>query len=188
VSRKRVCILVFLLVCTSAFAQESKTQDTTKDSKATIAKKKATKSAAATKSTAKTQATTKDQGAAKGTKNEAAKEQGASKKVPKDVIILKGAPMGGVKFMHTAHSKDRNVKCETCHHPSKTEKPATAAQQACTDCHASMAKPPMKTKLQAAFHNGTATAGICIDCHKAENATGKKAPTKCLECHKKTNV
>ncbi len=38
---------------------------------------------------------------------------------------------------------------------------------------------------QAAFHNATATAGICIDGHKAENAKGKTAPVKCLECHKK---
>lgn len=46
----------------------------------------------------------------------------------------------------------------------------------------------MKTKLQAAFHNPTATAGLCIDCHKAEDAKGKKAPVKCADCHKKENV
>ena len=46
----------------------------------------------------------------------------------------------------------------------------------------------MKTKLQAAFHNPTAQAGLCIDCHKAENAKGKKAPVKCADCHKKENV
>jgi hypothetical protein len=216
-SRKTVCALVFLLaMCTGAFAQETKTQDTTKqESKATTTKKKAVKkkktgvkSPAATETskdqgagkneaagkdaTSKDQAATKaasrDQGAAKGTGKEAVQGQGATKKVPKDVVILKGAPMGGVKFLHTAHSKERNIKCETCHHPSKTEKPSTAAQQACTDCHTKVAAAPMKTKLQAAFHNPTATAGICIDCHKAQNAKGKKAPTKCMECHKKENV
>ncbi len=117
-----------------------------------------------------------------------AKAAATSAKVPKDIIILKGNPMGGVKFLHTAHNKGRKIKCETCHHPSKTEKPATAAQQACSDCHSKTAQPPMKTNYKAAFHNAAATAGICIDCHKAENAKGMKAPTKCTECHKKENV
>lgn len=106
---------------------------------------------------------------------------------PPDVIVLKGAPMGGVKFLHSAHAKDRNIKCETCHHASKPESPAQAAQQRCTDCHTVAVKAPMKTKRQAAFHNPTATAGVCIDCHKRENASGTKAPTKCLECHQKAN-
>ncbi len=130
-------------------------------------------------------ATTKKQTAKATTAKPAAAEK---KTGPQDVIILKGAPMGGVRFMHKAHATDRKIKCETCHHPSKTEKPSTAAQQACTDCHTPVAKPPMKTKLQAAFHNPTATAGICIDCHKKEDAAGKKAPTKCTQCHNKANV
>jgi Class III cytochrome C family len=112
----------------------------------------------------------------------------AAQKVPKDVIILKGNPMGGVKFLHTAHSKDRNIKCTTCHHPSKTEKPATAATQACSDCHTKTATAPMKTSYKLAFHDAMAKKGICIDCHLAENAKGKKAPTKCTECHQKANV
>jgi hypothetical protein len=111
----------------------------------------------------------------------------AQKAAPKEVI-LKGAPMGGVKFNHEMHSKDLGVKCETCHHASKPEKAAKAPQEACTDCHTKTATPPMKTKLQAAFHNPTAQSGLCIDCHKAENAKGKKAPTKCMECHKKENA
>ena len=119
---------------------------------------------------------------------QAAAKPAAAKKVPKDVIILKGAPMGGVKFLHTAHAKDRNIKCGTCHHPSKSEKPAQASEQSCSDCHTKTAAAPMKTKYQLAFHNATATAGVCIDCHKAQNAKGKKAPTKCMECHKKGNA
>ena len=105
-----------------------------------------------------------------------------------ETIILKGAPLGGVKFLHTAHSKDRNLKCETCHHAAKPDSPAAASAQRCTDCHTPVAKPPIKTKRQAAFHNPMATAGVCIDCHKAENAKGKKAPTKCQECHQKANA
>jgi hypothetical protein len=34
----------------------------------------------------------------------------------------------------------------------------------------------------------TAQAGMCIDCHRTQNAQGKKAPTKCMECHKKENT
>ena len=160
-----VAVFLGLMLVLAASAQTAKTTT----AKSTTAKKAATKKAPAKAATT-------------------APAQTAAKKVPKDVIILKGAPMGGVKFMHTAHSKDRAIKCETCHHPSKTEKPATAAEQACGDCHTKVAAAPMKTKYHAAFHNPTATAGICIDCHKAENAKGKKAPTKCAECHKKENV
>lgn len=113
----------------------------------------------------------------------------ATKKVqPKDVVILKGAPMGGVKFEHKLHSQVRNIQCDTCHHASKPEKPATTPQQACSACHATLAVPPMKTKFQAAFHTPTATSGMCIDCHKTQNASGKAAPVKCLDCHKKSNT
>ena len=112
----------------------------------------------------------------------------AEKAVPKDVVILKGSPMGAVKFEHKLHSQTRKIKCETCHHASKPEKPAAAPQQACSTCHTTVAAAPMKTKLQAAFHTPTATAGTCIDCHKTQNAAGKAAPTKCLDCHKKTNI
>lgn len=109
-----------------------------------------------------------------------------AKATPKDVIVLK-APLGAVRFQHKAHVETRKVPCETCHHPSHAEKPATSPQQACGSCHTSTAIPPMKTKLQAAFHNPTATAGTCIDCHKAQNAKGGAAPVKCLDCHKKEN-
>jgi hypothetical protein len=107
--------------------------------------------------------------------------------LPKDVIILRGSALGAVKFEHKLHSA-RTAKCEICHHPSRREKPAAALQQACSDCHTKVAISPMKTKLQAAFHNPTAAAGTCIDCHKAETAKGKVAPVKCLGCHKKENI
>ncbi len=114
----------------------------------------------------------------------------AQEKKPPEVVVLKGAPMGGVKFDHKAHAVTDKIKCETCHHASKPEKPLKSPQEACTDCHTKTATPPMKTKLQAAFHNPTAQAGLCIDCHKEEIAKGKKAPApgKCAECHKKENT
>ncbi len=108
-----------------------------------------------------------------------------AQKAPANPVILKGNPMGGVKFDHKLHA---TVKCETCHHAAKPEKAPKAPQEACTDCHTKVAAAPMKTKLQAAFHNPTATTGLCIDCHKKEAAAGKKAPTKCIDCHKKENV
>ena len=111
---------------------------------------------------------------------QAAKEPG--------VIILKGAPMGGVKFDHPRHSKTAGGKCETCHHASKAEMPAKAEQQKCSACHTKAVTAPMKTKLQAAFHDPLAKKGTCVDCHVAEVAKGKKAPVKCNECHKKENV
>jgi hypothetical protein len=106
------------------------------------------------------------------------------KTAPKDVAFLK-ASIGTVRFEHKKHSGERKLACETCHHSSRPEHVALVPQEACGTCHTSIPTPPMKTKLQAAFHNPTATAGTCIDCHKAENTTGKAAPVKCLECHKK---
>ena len=107
-----------------------------------------------------------------------------TKAAPKDVVLLK-ASLGTVHFQHRIHSETRKIACETCHHANRPEKPGTAPQEACSTCHMLTAKSPMRTKLQAAFHNPTASAGTCIDCHKAQNAKGKAAPVKCLECHKK---
>ncbi|HYG97874.1 MAG TPA: cytochrome c3 family protein [Terriglobales bacterium] len=112
----------------------------------------------------------------------------AQAKAPSDVIMMKGGPMGGVKFLHNAHAKDRNIKCDVCHHVSKPEKPSKAAVQLCADCHTKTATPPMKTRYQAAFHNPTSTSGLCIDCHKKGVTASSKAPTKCTECHHKANV
>ena len=113
----------------------------------------------------------------------------ASKSAPvDDVVILKGAPIGGVRLEHKLHAERAGNDCTVCHHPSKPQKPAKELNQACSDCHTKAAAAPMKTRYQAAFHNPTAQSGTCVDCHKAENAKGKKAPLKCQECHKKTNV
>jgi hypothetical protein len=106
---------------------------------------------------------------------------------PSAPLILKGSPMGAVKFDHKAHTA-AGAKCTDCHHASRPEKPMTGAkQQKCDTCHTKVATAPMKTKLQAAFHNPMAKQGTCIDCHLKQVAAGKKAPTKCNECHKKEN-
>ncbi|HVJ04750.1 MAG TPA: cytochrome c3 family protein [Candidatus Saccharimonadales bacterium] len=100
---------------------------------------------------------------------------------PAKPILLTGNPMGGVRFEHSKHP----VACDTCHHPSRQPKPGTAPQQACTSCHSKPPQSGMKTGKQAAFHNASATAGTCIDCHKK---SGGAAPTKCAQCHKKENT
>lgn len=107
--------------------------------------------------------------------------------VPKTPIILRGAAMGGVTFDHTSHLKVA-AKCEVCHHASRPEKPLKAQYEACTDCHTKPPTSPVKTSIQAAFHNPSATSGLCIDCHKTENANGRAAPVKCADCHKKQNA
>jgi hypothetical protein len=109
-----------------------------------------------------------------------------AQQAPKAPVILKGAPMGAVKFDHASHMKVAG-KCEVCHHASKPAKPLKAPQEACTDCHTRPTTPPVTTNLQGAFHNPTATAGLCIDCHKKENAAGKAAPVKCADRHQKAN-
>jgi c(7)-type cytochrome triheme protein len=92
----------------------------------------------------------------------------------RDVVVMpapaKASGFGAVKFMHKSHVGERNVKCETCHHPLKAGSPQNATEQVCSSCHTKAPLPPVKTTLQAAFHNPGATAGTCIDCHKAENA------------------
>jgi hypothetical protein len=102
-------------------------------------------------------------------------------KPPTSVVLP--APNGAVTFDHAAHVKVG--KCAECHHASKAQKPSKSGFEKCGDCHTKTATPPVTTKLQAAFHNPTATAGTCINCHKTQNAAGKKAPAKCADCHKK---
>lgn len=111
----------------------------------------------------------------------------AQEKAP-GVVILKGSPMGGVKFDHPGHVKLADNKCETCHHPSKPEKALKTKTQACQDCHTKAVAAPMKTNARGAFHDATAKSGTCINCHLTQNKAGKKTPTKCNECHKKENV
>jgi hypothetical protein len=94
--------------------------------------------------------------------------------------VLRDSPLGVVTFEHAKHK----LECVTCHHASRPERAATAAQQACRTCHTKPVQPGMKTVRQAAFHNPTATAGTCIDCHKK---SGGQAPTVCKQCHVKAS-
>lgn len=98
---------------------------------------------------------------------------------PAKPLVLADSPLGPVTFDHGKHK----LECKTCHHESRPQKPATAAQQACRDCHTKPAQPGMTTVRQAAFHNPSATAGTCIDCHKQK---GGNAPTACKQCHVKS--
>lgn len=106
-----------------------------------------------------------------------------AQQAPQGVLTMKSS-LGAVSFDHSAHLRVAG-KCEVCHHASKPEKPLRNPQEACSDCHTNPATPPVRTKLQAAFHNPTATSGLCVDCHKKENSAGKAAPVKCAECHQK---
>jgi len=105
-----------------------------------------------------------------------------------DVVILKGNPMGGVKFNHAAHVKVTGDKCVTCHHASKPEKPLKTPHENCQNCHTRTVAAPMKTMARSAFHDGPGKKGICINCHIKQAAAKKAAPLKCAGCHKKANV
>jgi hypothetical protein len=105
-----------------------------------------------------------------------------------EVVILKGNPMGGVKFNHAAHVKLIGLTCESCHHASKPEKALKAPHENCQNCHTRTVAAPMKTAAKNAFHDGPAKKGTCIDCHIKEAAAKKAAPLKCAECHKKENA
>ena len=107
--------------------------------------------------------------------------KGKAAQRPKGKITLPAKP-GAVTFDHEAHATTHKVACATCHHASKPAKPLQAEQQACRECHTTPAKAPMKTSLQAAFHDPMAKKGLCVDCHKQKAG---KAPLKCAECHKK---
>jgi hypothetical protein len=107
-----------------------------------------------------------------------------SQEAPSSPVPLKGPTMGAVGFPHSAHTRVAG-KCELCHHPSNPDKPLKAPQEACTDCHTKPPTPPVTVGLETAFHNSTATAGLCINCHKTENSHGKAAPVQCADCHMK---
>jgi len=100
---------------------------------------------------------------------------------PKGKITLP-AKLGAVTFDHENHAGELGIACTACHHPSRPQKPLTSETQACRDCHRSPAAPPMKTSLQAAFHDPKGATGTCIACHKQK---GGSAPVRCLDCHKK---
>jgi hypothetical protein len=106
----------------------------------------------------------------------------AQQPTPPETVTLKAA-MGNVTLPHAAHAKMAGTKCTDCHHASKPEMPKKTDFQACRDCHTKPATAPAKAALPQPFHNASAQAGLCIDCHK--KSANEKAPTKCAGCHKK---
>ena len=106
---------------------------------------------------------------------------------PQGPIILKGAPMGAVKFDHTSHLKVAG-KCDVCHHASKPAKPLKSPQEACTDCHTRPATPPVTTNLQGGVPQSHRDGGYFASiATREQNASGKAAPVKCADCHQKAN-
>ena len=103
---------------------------------------------------------------------------------PKGKVALP-AKLGTVTFDHQKHAEAMAIPCAHCHHPSRPEKPLAAEQQACRECHTSPATPPLKTSLQAAFHDPKASAGTCLGCHREAVAQGKHPPVGCPQCHKR---
>jgi cytochrome c5 len=61
---------------------------------------------------------------------------------PPTTVILKGNPMGGVKFDHAAHAKVVVDKCDTCHHASKPEKATRPSRRSAS--RATRRKPPRR--------------------------------------------
>jgi hypothetical protein len=110
----------------------------------------------------------------------------AAQQAPTQPVVMKGQTMGAVKFPHPLHRRVAG-KCEVCHHASRPEKPNKAPQEACTDCHTKPPTPPVTAGMPSAFHNAGATSGLCVTCHKTENAEGRAAPSKCGDCHKNEN-
>ncbi len=82
--------------------------------------------------------------------------------------------MAPIEFQHHKHQERVEGKCTTCHH---TEKEGETALKACSECHAAAAAEAPSYK--DAMHKR------CQGCHKEQNASGKSAPVKCNECHKK---
>lgn len=102
---------------------------------------------------------------------------------PPDTVVLTGAPLGSVTFLHGTHTD--LTECTSCHHESRPEKPATESFQPCTACHTQPATAPMTTSLRDAFHDARAQAGLCVDCHTeaAETSEGAEPPVRCTACH-----
>ena len=94
---------------------------------------------------------------------------------PKKTLSLKieGAKMAPVSFSHETHEKAK-IDCAKCHHKGDAKDP-----KACTTCHKVKEVKDKAPVAKDAFHK------LCQDCHKEVAAKGKKAPTKCNECHKK---
>jgi len=88
-----------------------------------------------------------------------------------DVLTLKSATKGDVKFTHKKHTEYANGNCTECHHKT----PAGGTPKACTSCHDATGAQGGGVNTKAAFHKQ------CAGCHKKMNKGPKLA--KCNECH-----
>lgn len=101
---------------------------------------------------------------------------------PQDVYKLhwEGAKFPPTEFNHKKHAENYKIDCKKCHHADAN--PAEKVMK-CIECHDPTGEKAAEKgggiKAMDAYHKN------CIDCHKKENETGKSAPTKCNDCHKK---
>jgi hypothetical protein len=89
---------------------------------------------------------------------------------------------GPVEFSHVKHSTDYGVACTECHHEYKDGKNIWKKGdpvKKCVECHDPQENQGNAKKLMTAYHKN------CKDCHKKAAQEGKKAPTKCNDCHAK---
>ena len=100
----------------------------------------------------------------------------ADKTTPETIVLqFEGAKLAPVPFSHKVHVDKEKIDCAKCHHKDKN--PREPAK--CTTCHLLKEVKDNAALAKDAFHKS------CTTCHKEETAKGKKAPTKCNECHKK---
>ncbi len=81
-------------------------------------------------------------------------------------------------FNHKEHQKVS--KCGECHH-GENHSPYKEGMkiEKCDQCHNKNFPKASLNSAKKAFHKN------CIGCHRAAKKEGKKAPTKCKECHTK---
>jgi hypothetical protein len=100
----------------------------------------------------------------------------AEKKMPDTVTIKsEGAKMAPVTLSHETHAQKHKIDCAVCHHKDQNPK----EPQPCVVCHLAKEVKANAPIAKDAFHKQ------CQTCHKEQAAKGVKAPTKCMECHKK---
>lgn len=99
---------------------------------------------------------------------------------PAELVLKTAAGKKPANFGHKKHQA--SLKCGDCHHGKAADgtKANYADGQAigkCESCHNdTMKNEKLNSYMKAAHVN-------CKDCHKAEEAKGKAAPTKCTGCH-----
>jgi hypothetical protein len=92
---------------------------------------------------------------------------------PSGPVQLKYGKMGAVSFSHKTHVDKLSLDCKICHHKD-ADNPGK-----CTSCHPVQVGKGGAPEAREVFHK------VCRDCHNKQAEKGMKAPTKCLECHRK---